>query len=161
MLSMNNYVPILVAAAVHIGIACLWYSELLFGKMWISAGGCKMDSKDAPMKLGLQTLCSILLATAIMIAINIFQQSQAVSATASGFSRMFSWFLNSTTEGPTMMNAMKVAGFFWMGFAMPTIASAAIWCNHSLNRFFICAAGELVALLAMGASLSYLSNLMA
>jgi hypothetical protein len=162
MLSMNNYLPILAAAVAHVVIACLWYSNIMFGKMWVREGGnCLMDKKDAPMKLALQTLCSILLATAVMIAINIFHQSQVASATVSGFSRIFSWFLSSTSQGPTMMNAMKVAGFFWMGFAMPTIASAAVWCNHSLNRFLICAGGELVSLACMGATLAYLSNIMA
>ena len=155
MLSMNNYLPVLVAAAVHMGVACLWYSDYAFGAMWRKLGGCKTSKKDMQLKLGLQAVCSVLIAAALMVAINTFAQAQG-AAEASGFSQLFSWFLDSTAEGASMINAMKVAGFFWLGFSMPTIASSAVWCNHPLNRFLLCAAGELVSLAGMGLALSYL-----
>lgn len=158
MLSTNNYVPILVAAALHVGIGYLWLSNTLFGKMWL--GDSKITSPNT-MRLILQAKCSILIATALMIGINIFHQTQNTTATASGFAKMFSWFLTNTDQGPTMMNAMKVAGFFWMGLSLPTIGSLAIWLNYPMQNFLLYVSGELVALLAMAASLSYLSNLMA
>jgi hypothetical protein len=155
MLSLNNYLPILVAGAVHMGVMLAWYSDYAFGPMWRKLGGCKISKKDVQMKLGLQALCSILVAAALMVAINTLAQAQG-AAESSGFSQLFSWFLDSTSEGASMMNAMKVAGFFWMGFLMPGIASACIWCDHPLNRFLLCAAGELVSLVGMGLALSYL-----
>lgn len=156
MLALNNFLPVLVAAAVHMGVACVWYSDHAFGPMWKKLGGCKINKKDMHMKFALQAACSILIATTLMIAINIFAESQAVGVTSTGFSRIFSWFLDSTAQGHSMMNAMKVAGFFWLGFVMPGVASSAVWCNHPLNRFLLCAGGELVSLAGVGIALSYL-----
>lgn len=157
MLSMSNYLPVLAAAAVHVGVGFVWYSDNLFGKQWRKLSGCKVSDKDMPMKVGLHVLCAVLVASALMVAINTFAQAQD-AASGSAFSQLFSWFLDSTAEGgASMMNAMKVAGFFWMGFLLPGIGINAVWCSHPLNRFLICAGGSLVSLAAMGATLAALS----
>jgi hypothetical protein len=154
---MNNYLPILAAAAVHMGVQCTWYSDHAFGKTWKKLGGCKINlKKDLQKKFGLQAVFSILTATALMIAINIFQQYQMVGVAQSGFSQIFSWFLDGAQEGASMMNAMKTAAFFWLGFSMPTMGTMMIWCDTHLHKFFIDAGCELVALACMAVTLGYL-----
>ena len=155
MLSINNYLPILVAAGVYMGIGVVCYSDAVLGKTWKKLGGCKINGKNLQQKFGMQAVASILTATALMIAINVFDQYQG-GATQSGFSQIFSWFLDKS-DGPSMMNAMKTAAFFWLGFSMPALAAVMIWCETKLHKFLIDAGCELVALAAMAAVLSSLS----
>lgn len=157
MLQMNNYLPILAAAAVHMGVGVAWYSDSVFGKTWKKLGGCKINvKKDLQKKVGFQTLFSILTATALMIAINIFQQYQMVGVAQSGFSQIFSWFLDGAQEGASMMSAIKTAAFFWLGFSMPTMGAGMIWCDTHPHKFLIDAGGELVALACTAVTLGYL-----
>lgn len=153
---MNNYLPILAAAAVHMGVGVAWYSDHAFGKMWRKAGGCKVNKKNLQKKFALQGVFSILTATALMIAINIFQQYQMVGVAQSGLSQIFSWFLDGAKDGASMMNAMKTAAFFWLGFSMPTMGAGMIWCETSMDKFLIDSGCELVALACMAATLGYL-----
>ena len=154
MLAMNNFLPVLVAAAVHLGVGCLWYSDHLFGKMWKKLGG-KCSMKNLHMKFALHVLAAVLTASALMLVINVFQQAQAIET--EGVAQLFGWFLDSADQGLSMMNAVKVAGFLWAGVSMPAIAVSAVWGDHHSHRFLIDAAGELVALSCMGVALSYLA----
>ena len=156
MLQMSNYLPILAAAAVHISLSVVWYSDYAFGKTWKKVSGCKIKTQNLYTKFALQAALSVLTATALMIAINIFEQYQMIGATQSGFTKIFSWFLSNTQQGPSLMNVMKIASFFWLGFIMPVHAATMIWCETHLHKFLIDAGCELFALVGVAVTLAVL-----
>lgn len=65
-----NYLPIVVAAVVSMVLGGLWYSPLLFGKIWMNLQGLKMsDMENKPFKLYLLNNAYNLLSMLLMAGI--------------------------------------------------------------------------------------------
>lgn len=103
-----NYLAILIATALQFAFGAFWYS-VPFGKLWGKIHGFDKLSKETQEKMmkemgpfyGLQAL--VTLVTTIVLAIFIANQPE--------------W------------NAFAMAGFFWVGFVLPTQISAVIFSN--------------------------------
>ena len=103
-----NYVAIIVATILQFAFGAVWYSAL-FGKLWGKIHGFDKLSKEVQEKMmkemgpfyGLQAL--VTLVTTVVMAIFIANQPE--------------W------------NAFAMAGFFWLGFVLPTQVSAVIFSN--------------------------------
>lgn len=101
-----NYIAIVLATAAEFGLGAVWYS-LFFGKLWGKIHGFDKLPKETQQKMmkamgpfyALQAL--VTLVTTIILAIFI--------------TYLPSW------------NAFVMAGFFWIGFVVPTQVSAVIF----------------------------------
>lgn len=152
------YMPILAAAAAEIAVGMLWYSDHLFGPMWKKSGGKPANSKDFNTKLAMHAVVSVLMATALYIAISIFQKTQTAVYAQEGFGRVFSFFLEDGIKtNNSLICSMKTAGFLWLGFVVPPKAMCTIWGSHNWTKFMIGASGKLVGMLAMAAAIASLS----
>ena len=101
-----NYLAIIVATVVQFAIGAIWYSAF-FGKLWGKIHGFDKLPKEVQQKMmksmgpfyGLQALVTLI--TSFVLAIFIAYQ-------------------------PTW-NVYAMAGFFWIGFVVPTQVSAVIF----------------------------------
>lgn len=154
MISIN---PILAAAAADIVVGMLWYSDYGFGPMYRKLSGHKLDMrKDLYVRIALQVVGSIMIATAFYIAILTFQKSQAMYS-QEALTRLYSWFFMPSVDHAECMSSLKIAGFIWLGFFVPTKLSCLAWSPVMVwQKFAIKACGKLAQFLAMAAVLSYL-----
>jgi hypothetical protein len=133
-----NYVAVLVAAAANMGLGFLWYGPL-FGEMWKKEMGFTNESMKAmpltPLRAMAGGLVGALLMSYVLSHLLVFASDYlATSGLPAGLS----------------------AGFWlWLGFALPITAGAFLWEGKSWRLWALNAGYFLVALLVMGAILSY------
>ena len=125
-----NYIAILVASVVQFIIGAIWYTPV-FGKLWGKIHGFDMHNpevqKDMQKKmlplLVVQFITTIV--TTIVLAI-------------------FIAFL------PTSWNVYALAGFFWIGFVIPTQVSAVLFGGTNpkwvVTKILIMAGGSILCL---------------
>jgi hypothetical protein len=150
--------PILAAAVADLLVGWLWYSDYAFGTMWRKVSGHgKVDmKKDFYMRVALQLVSSIMVATALYIAILTFQRAQIVSSQAT-FTQIYSWFFMPAMQNAELMSALKIAGFIWFGFYLPAGLSCTVWHNQIMwHKFALKAGGRLAQLLAVALVLARL-----
>lgn len=149
--------PILAAAAADMVVGMFWYSDYAFGPLWRKVSGHKSDvSKEFYLRLALQVVSSVMVATAFYIAILTFQKAQIVSSQAM-FTQMYAWFFIPDVRNAELMSSLKIAGFLWLGFYVPAALSCTVW--HSVimwQKFALKVGGKLAQLLAMAAVLATL-----
>lgn len=126
---MMNYTALIVAAVVSFIIGMLWYSPVLFGKMYMKSMPHHENNKSGMAFL--------------MVLQFIFGLIQVWA---------LSWVLNS--QGVTTMNpALMTAGVLWLGFSLITAWSTQIWENRNVTGMWITVFCNLVCLLAAAAVL--------
>lgn len=129
-----NLVAVLVAALAAMVIGSVWYSPLLFVKVWMKELGmtekdCESGKKDMPKAMAGQFIASLV--TAYVLA-------------------HFVAYTGSTTP-----SAGAHTGFWiWLGFLATGTASAVFFERKSWTYFAITAGCGLVTLLIMGAILA-------
>ena len=92
-ISTLNWPAILVAALSNFLIGGLWYSPLLFGKVWMTENGFKeedMKSSNMPKIFGFTFLWSLVMAFNLAMFLNDAKTDTAWGATA-GFLAGFGW----------------------------------------------------------------------
>lgn len=152
----DAYMPVIAAAAVNIVVSMAWYSDSLFGPMWKKLGGKSSSSKDLYQNLAMHAIAAIITATALFIAIVIFQKTQTGIYAKEGFGKMFAMFLEDGAHNTTLMSALRTAGFLWLGFLAPSKATCTIWSAGNWTKFMIDTGCQLVGLLAMAATIASL-----
>ena len=125
--------------------------------MWRKSGGKAVASKDVYAKVAMHAAAALVTASALFIAISIFQKTQTGIFAQEGFLKIFSFFQQDATPDNTLKDAMKTAGFLWLGFIAPCKAVHTIWGSGNWQKFTIEAAGQLINLVAMAAVIAYLS----
>ena len=102
-----NYTAVLVAAVLQFIVGAIWYTPL-FGKLWGKIHGFDTKSPEAQeaMKKGIMPL---LVTQFIFTVLTTF---------------VFALLLNGF---PAEWNIYGLAGFFWLGFVVPTQVSAVIF----------------------------------
>lgn len=134
-----NYVAVLLAAIASFVIGFLWYSPLLFGKMWMKLRGItqanmKKGQKDMGMLYGLSLVVSLF--TAYMLA-----HVMALSLNYYGY--------------PKLNTGLNSAFFMWLGFVMPVMVTATIFSDKKNWKLFGIDTGyQLASLLVMGVVLA-------
>lgn len=155
----HAYIPIIAATAAEIVVVMTWYSDHLFGPMWKKLGGKLNSNKDLHQKLGIHVLAALVTATALYIAISVFQQVQTGPYAAKGLGQIFSMFLHDFPHpmNNTLLCSMKIAGFLWLGFLAPSKVITAAWSSTNWHKTGIELGGQLVGLLIMAAMIASLS----
>lgn len=135
-----NYLTVLAAAVVSMGVGFLWYSPLLFGKTWAKLKGYTSESLKAEQKkmgpyYGLSFLVALVTAYVLTHVI-------ALSQNFYGYT--------------PMMTGLTSAFWSWLGFVMPVQATGTIFGDKKWNLLFIDTGYQLVSLLGMGLVIGYL-----
>lgn len=130
-----NIWGVLAATAVSMVIGSIWYSKLVFGKVWMKMEG--VDEKKARQNAGKAIAGMLLLSLLIAYVLaHIIYLSNYFYATASGYS-----FFTSGV----------MTGFWvWLGFVFPITASNSLFAQKPWKLTVINAGNWLVTLLAMG-----------
>ncbi len=150
--------PILAAAAADMAVGMFWYSDYAFGPMWrkIKKEG-NADYKDLYQRLALQAVASVMVASALYIAIITFQKTQ-MAYSYDTFTQMFSWFLKDKPNSTELVSSMKTVMFIWLGFVVPGNISCVAWSTPmNWSKFGIKAGCKLAQFLAVAAAFSALA----
>jgi hypothetical protein len=130
-----NYSAILVAAVVQFIIGGIWYTPL-FGRKWGQIHGFDIKSPEAQkeMQKGLGPLLAIQFLMSVLTC---------------GVLGLFHVAL------PSEWHAFGLAGFFWLGFIMPTQVSAVIFGGTApqwvMAKILISAGGSLACMMGAAA----------
>ena len=112
--------PILAAAAADMVVGMFCYSDYAFGPMYKKITGVKHDaSKEFYLRLAVQVISSIMIATAFYIAALTFQRAQVISSQPM-FTQFYSWFFMAPAQNAELMSTLKIAAFMWLGFFVPS-----------------------------------------
>ncbi len=135
-----NYLAILVAGVVSMGVGFLWYSYAMFAKPWMKLMGYTKDSmKDEQKKMGPMYALSFVVAL----------------VTAYVLSHVM--FLSEHFYGYTpLMTGVTTAFFMWFGFVAPVQMTDVIFGGKPWKLFYINTGYQLASLLAMGVVLGLL-----
>ena len=129
-----NYVAVLVAAIVQMGVGMLWYGPL-FGKAWMKLVGLTKKDTEKAMKEGMAKTYFISFLGALVSAYVLAYLVGAFNAA-------------SAIEGATI-------GFWaWTGFVATTQLTGVLWEGKTWNLYYLDVAYQLVALLLMGGLLA-------
>lgn len=126
-----NYLAVVVAAVAAFALGGLWYSPLLFAKLWVTAHGyseeqVKAMQKSAGKAYGVSLVCQWLIALAIAVLVGYLH-------------------LEHLAQG------LKLSLLVWLGFAFPLGLMATMFTEKRITVFFIDTGYQLVYLLIMGA----------
>ncbi len=131
-----NLVAVVLAAIASFVIGMVWYSPMLFGKMWMKEIGT--TEKEMKKKKG-----------GMMQAMGMWFVGGLVTA------YVLAHFLAYATGGyPTLMDGVMVGFWAWLGFVATVSAGMVLWGGKSLRLYALTAGNDLVSMLAMGAILA-------
>lgn len=125
-----SYTAVVVAAVVSFIIGFLWYSPLLFGKMWMRLMGLTEQKMKEAKKGMAKTMAFGFIATLVM---------SYVMAHIIGFSGAA-----TATEG-------AMGGFWvWLGFVATIMLGSVLWESRPFSLYLINSLHYLVVLVVMG-----------
>ncbi len=132
-----SYVAVFAAAIVSVALGALWYSPLLFGRMWESDLGPLSPERREAMRRGvwrsyaLAFLASLLMAYVLAHFVEIALVSSAGEAATLGF-------------------------WIWLGFIATVLSGSVLWEGKKARFYAITAGYYLLAVPFMGAVLALL-----
>lgn len=149
--------PIIAGAAADMLVGMALYSDYTFGPLWTKVTGVKAShQKDMQLRLAGQAVASIMVSSAMFIAILTFKKTE-LSASQEMLTKIYSWFLKDAGSAQTdVMSSFKIAGFLWLGLWVPAMLSATVWQpNINWQKFALKSAFTLVRVLAIAGALAY------
>lgn len=135
-----NYLAVLAAGVVSMAVGFLWYSSILFGKMWIKEMGLSAEKmKGAQKEMGKLYALSFVgsLVTAYVLS------------HVMGLSQNY----YSYTE---VMTGVITAFWMWLGFMMPVQMTGTIFGDRNWRLFAINTGYQLATLILMGLVIAWL-----
>lgn len=123
-----NFLAVLVAAIVSMVIGAVWYSPLVFGKIWMKLSGVMPKGGAVKSYLigGISTLVT---------------------------SYVLAHFIHFA-EATTVVQGITAGFWLWLGFIATTTLSSVIWEGKPVKLYILNNAYSLVSLIVMGAILS-------
>ena len=108
-----SFLPIIVAIVLNMAIAMVWYSPWLFGKSWVTALGFDIKQMKA------SPLCYVGATIVCMVTV--------------GVTAVLIHKFNITT----LMEAIELGLYLWLGFIATNHFSGVLWAKKSLKVFYI------------------------
>jgi hypothetical protein len=129
-----NYLAVLIAGVVGMGIGFVWYSHLLFAKPWMKEMGHTKETMAKDQKaMGPWYAVSF-----VALLVTAFMLTHVMT-----LSEHFYGYTPLTT-------GLTTAFFMWIGFIAPVQLTDVIFGSKKVKLFFINTGYQLVTLLAMG-----------
>ena len=126
----NNWVGILLSTLAAIVVAGIWYSPIVFGKMWQK----EAKIKDKELRGG-SPVKYIVALTMILLTAIVLQRFIII------------------TNPQTMFEAIKVAAWIWLGFVVTYVVAGGLFEKVSTKLMLIDLSGQVLILMAMSATL--------
>ncbi len=117
---------VLFAAVVSFIIGWAWYSQALFGPLWMKELNLRKEMMDGKKDKMMKTMGMMFFASVVKAFCLIFLSVLTTS------------------------NQFFLAFVIWLGFILPVLLSHSLFEKRSWNLFMISAGNELVSLVAMG-----------
>ena len=129
-----NYLGVLASAIVIFAIGALWYSPMLFGRLWVAAHGYTPERiaemrKGMGKAYGITFVCYVVLAAVMSVLLN----------------RMFIH---------TALGGLKLGAIIWLGFAATIGLTANVFSEKRFAVYAIDTAYQLVYLVAVAVILA-------
>jgi hypothetical protein len=136
-----NYLSVVAAAVSSMALGFLWYSHILFGKMWIKEKGLTAESLKENQK-GMAPLYGLSVFLGLVTAYVLYH----VMSLSLAF-----------YDYPLLSTGLTSAFWMWLGFVMPVQATGTIFGNKNWKLFGIDTGFQLASLLLMGIVLAMLA----
>ena len=130
-----NYAAVLVAAVAGMVLGALWYSPLLFGKMWMSLSGITDKQIGEAKKKGMTKSYILAFVGTLVMAY------------------VLAHFVDYT-QATTLAGGLQAGFWIWLGFVATTFLGMVLWEGKPWKLYFLNVAYYLVELLLMGAILA-------
>ena len=126
-----NLIAILVGAVLTIIFGSLWYSPLMFGKLWMEETGMREEDKKGAVNAYIGGLINSFITTFVLAVI-------------------IRWIgVDNVRDGAWI-------GFWvWLGFVATTQFAGVLWERKSIKVFGICASFSFITLTLLGALLAW------
>lgn len=135
-----NYLAVIFASVVSMGLGFLWYSPMVLGKQWMKEHGMTAESlKKAQKEMG--KLYGLSFVVSLVTA---YVLSHVMTLSENFF------------HYPMLQTGLTSAFWMWIGFMMPVQMTATIFGNKNWKLFRIDTGYQLVSIMAMGAVLALL-----
>ena len=131
-----NYLAVLVAAIVNMGVGFIWYGPL-FSKPWMKEMGYTKESIEKASK-GMGKMYALSFVGALVMAYVLLH--------------VMTFSINYYNYAP-VMTGLTTGFFMWLGFVAPVQMTEVIFGKKSWKLFSINTGNQLVSLLAMGATI--------
>lgn len=129
-----NYLPIVVAAVVSMVLGGIWYSPLLFGKIWMNLQGLKMsDMEKHKDKMGQSYALGFLMSLVMSFVLAQFLVLADVSVLNEG---------------------LEVGFWLWLGFIGTVTLGSVLWENKPFKLYLLNNAYNLLSMLLMAGILT-------
>ncbi len=129
-----NYLAVLVAALASYVLGALWYSPVLFGKLWMKLSNLDPKNMDAAKKHMVRGYVLGFVAALVMSYI------------------LAHWV--DYAEATTISGGLQAGFWAWLGFVATVTLGSVLWENKPFKLYLLNNAYNLVSLLLMGALLA-------
>ncbi len=130
-----NYVAVLVAAVAAIAVGSLWYSPLLFGRVWMDLMGFTKKDMESAKKKGMHKIYALAFLGTLVMS---YVLAHLVD------------YLGAST--PSL--GVQAAFWLWLGLVAPVLLGMVLWENKSWKLYAINATHWLVSIAVMASILS-------
>lgn len=130
-----NFLAVTAAAVATFLVGALWYSPVLFGKLWMKAHGYSEEKLKEMQKTAAQAYITSFVCYLVMGVV---------------FSVILSYVY---PEASTVAKGLQLGFLFWVGFAATIGLTANLFSEKPLSTYLIDAGYQLIYLLIMGAIL--------
>lgn len=130
-----NYLAVLGAAVASMIIGALWYSPLLFGKLWMTLSGFTEEKLAEAKKKGMGTSYAVAFAGTLLMSYVLAHFIDYVQAT-------------------TIVGGLQGGFWIWLGFIVPVLLSSVLWEGKSVKLYMLNIAYYAVTLMAMSVILA-------
>lgn len=125
-----NYLAVLVAAVASMGIGALWYSNVLFGKVWMKLMNLTPEKMEQIKKQGMSKQYAIAFLASLVMA---FVLAHFVEV----------W------EAIDIAGAFQLALWTWLGFVVTTMVNSILWEGKPTKLYLINVGHYFVGIFAM------------
>ena len=130
-----NYLAVLVSAIVSMGLGALWYSPMIFGKMWMKLMNIDEKSMKKAQKKEMGKSYAIAFAASLLMAY------------------VLAHFVDYA-QAKTALEGMQAGFWIWLGFVATITLNSVLWEGRPWKLYLINAAHYFVSLQIMGAILA-------
>ena len=149
---------VLAGTAAHFLTGWVLNSDMLLGKVWKQEKKAHENlSKDMRLNIAAQLAASMALTVATCVAIAVCDKAQVATVAKTALERVANMFFGQEHAPKSMMHSMHTVLFVWAGFLLPISAEEVIWCGKSMKHWALEAMSQLVSLMAVAVTVTYLS----
>src|SRR3989344_4857515 len=130
-----NYLAVLVSAVIGMVIGALWYSPLLFGKLWMRLSGMTEKQLNEAKKKGMGKMYLIAFIAVLLMTY------------------VLAHFVDYT-DSNTFTKGMQTGFWLWLGFFVPILVGSVLWENKSFKLYLLNVIHYLVVLIILGGILA-------